>query len=164
MSGEYVTICVSYLKKSQNNYMKNHKEKLISKNNFLSKSPILRSSFTEDPKCGHNCSLNYDDGCYGCDATSFPQILYSNALLIIDFFHHGTYDFAVDLLNIQSMSTTTQFEQTVKMEFSQKSEIGKWICGCAHDAVFAQRFGTPDSRAPVSKQYLSNGSRASSNN
>ena len=112
----------------------------------------------------HNCTLNYDDGCYGCDATSFPQILYSNALLIIDFYHHGSYDFAVDLLNIQSMSTTTQFEQTVKMEFSQKSEIGKWTYGCAHDAVFAQRFGTPDSRAPVSKQYLSNGSRASCNN
>ena len=50
------------------------------------------------------------------------------------------------------------------MEFSQKSEIGKWTYGCAHDAVFTERFGTPDSRAPVSKQYLSNGSRANCNN
>ena len=36
--------------------------------------------------------------------------------------------------------------------------------GCAHDAVFTERFDTPDSRAPVYKQYLSNGSRARCDN
>ena len=67
---------------------------------------------------------------------------------VVDLLYSLIYDFV-------SMLLKDDYESLTKLIHAD---------GCAHDAVFTERFGTPDSRAPVSKQYLSNGSRASCNN